>query len=463
MVTQKLAEFVINTPYEQIPENARLSAKRAILDCLGVTLAGGSDPGSKLIVEFVKSHGGKEESGVIGAGFKTIASEAALANGTMAHILDYDDYCISFLGHPSVAILPAVLALAEKEHASGKDALAAYILGFEMGASLGPACGNHYVVGWHCTGTMGAIGAVGAACRVLKLSVDQTRNALGITASLASGLKQNFGTMTKSLHAGNGARNGVVGALLAQMGFTANLDILESPQGFCRVFAGGQECNLSQVGATLGQNWVIASQLALKPWPSCAGTHTSIQGALELAKEHKIKAEDVAEVECRTNPFVASAAMHHQPKEGLQGKFSVQYCVSRALLDGEVGLKHFSDEMVNQPEAQALIQKVKFVHPEEMKASFVTPLASEVVIKLKNGTVVSKKVDSPKGEAQNPMSMTDVSTKYNGCASLVLPADAVKSSLNMVTDLEKLPDIATLMDVLTAKPKKKTAGGKKKA
>ena len=117
MVTQKLAEFVINTPYESIPEDARLSAKRAILDCLGVTLAGVSDPGSKLVTEFVKSHGGKPESGVIGAGFKTIASEAALANGTMAHILDYDDYCISFLGHPSVAILPAVLALAEREHA----------------------------------------------------------------------------------------------------------------------------------------------------------------------------------------------------------------------------------------------------------------------------------------------------------------------------------------------------------
>ena len=455
MVTQRLAEFVVNTPYESIPEDAKLSGKRAILDCLGVTLAGVSDPGSKLVVEFVKSHGGKAESSVIGAGFKTIASEAALANGTMAHILDYDDYCISFLGHPTVAILPAVLALGEREHVSGKDALAAYILGFELGANMGPACGQHYVVGWHCTATLGTVGAVAAACRLLKLTVDQTRMALGIATSLAGGLKQNFGTMTKSLHAGSAARNGVVAGLLAEMGFTANPDILESPQGFCKVFAGGQECDLSKVGEGLGENYIITSSLALKPWPSCAGTHTSIQGALELAEEYNIKAEDVEEVECRTNPFVASAAMHNEPKEGLEGKFSVQYCVSRALLDGEVGLKHFTDEQVNQPEAQALVHKVNFVHPEEMKADFSTPLASEVVIRLKNGTVVAKKVDAPKGEVKNPMTWEDVSTKYRDCASLVLSDKDVDSSLEMVSNLESTSDIASLMEILTSKGKKK--------
>lgn len=451
MVTQRLAEFVVDTPYESIPEDARLSAKRAILDCLGVTLAGVSDPGSKLITEFVRAHGGKPESGVIGAGFKTVAPEAALANGTMAHILDYDDYCVSFLGHPSVAILPAILALAERDHVSGKDVLAAYILGFETGASLGPACAQHYVVGWHCTATLGTVAAVAAACRVLKLSVDQTRMALGIATSLAGGLKQNFGTMTKSLHAGSAARNGVVGASLAAMGFTSNPEILESPQGFCKVFGGGQDCDLSNVGAELTQNWVLTSGLALKPWPSCAGTHTSIQGTLELAKEHNLKAEDVEEVECRTNPFVAGAAHINQPREGLEGKFSVQYCVSRALLDGEVGLKHFTDDQVSQPEAQELLQKVKFVHPEEMQADFSTPLASEVVIRLKNGTEVSKNVDFPMGDARNPMQWDGVSAKYMDCASLVLSKEDVKTSLEMLSNLETLPDVAALMEILTSK------------
>ncbi len=451
MSTEKLARYIVETNYEQIPNEALDVTKKLILDTLGVTLAGCNEPGSKLITEYVKEEENKPEAGVIGGGFKTLASQAAWVNGTMAHALDYDDWCIPFGGHPSVVILPAILALGEKHYASGKEVLLSYITGFEAATKLGPVCLRHYMIGWHMTSSLGSIAAVAAAAKLLKLDIEQTKTAIGIAASLASGLKQNIGTMTKPLHAGNAARNGIVAALLAQRGFTADKSILEAPQGYCKVLAGGADLDLDKIGDGLGERFDIISTVGLKPWPSCADTHTSIEIVLYLMKEHDIKAEDVDEVEIRTGPVIQSVAFHSRPQTALEGKFSMNYCIARALLDGEVGLGDFTDERVRQPEVQHLIPKVQYVDSPELASDLSAVLGSEVVIKLRDGRTFSRTQKSPKGSASNPMSWDDVCSKYWDCASLVLPTQDVKTCMELVSHLESLSDINSLMDILTFK------------
>ena len=449
MSTERVARYIVESAYEGIPDEGLDITKKLILDTLGVTLAGSREPGSRLITEYVRREETRAEAGVIGGGFRTLASEAAWANGTMGHALDYDDWCIPFGGHPSVAILPTVLALGEEQHAPGREVLLSYITGFEAATKIGPACLRHYMIGWHMTSSLGSLGAAAAAAKLLKLDVEQTRMAIGIAASLAGGLKQNIGTMTKPLHAGNAARNGVVAALLAQDGFTADQSILEAPQGYCKVLAGGADMDLSNLGEGLGERFDILSTVALKPWPSCADTHTTIESVLFLMKEHSFTAADVEEVEVRTGPVIPSVAFHSQPTTALEGKFSMNYCVARALLDGQVVLEDFTDERVRQPEARELFPRVRYADSPELASDISAVLGSEVVIKLRDGREMSRTQKSPKGSASNPMTWDEVCSKYRDCASLVLRDEEVVACMEIVSNLERLDDIARLMDIVT--------------
>lgn len=450
MSTERLARFVSELTYDKIPPEAIRGAKQAILDCVGVTIAGCDDEGSKIITQFIKGEEGKPEAGIVGTGFKCPASQAAWANGTLAHALDYDDYSATFGGHPSVALLPAVLAVGDQLHLSGKDILVGYIAGFELGSALAPYCVmQSYLLGWHSTSTIGTIGAVGCAANMLKLNLDQCKMALGIGGSLANGLKENFGSMTKPLHAGNAARNGVVAAALSQRGFTANESILEAQQGFIKVITGGAQVDITAMGQNIGDTYAVIDGLSFKPYPSCAGTHTTIDGTMALIEEYGMKIGDVEEVELRTPEGVETATIHNRPQTGLEGKFSNQYVVAAALIDGNVGLHSFTDEKVQRPEVQEFLPKVNYSHPPEFGFGF----RSETVMKMKDGRQLSKVIDFPKGFAQNPLTEEDMQNKYKDCASLMLPRDQVECSLDMILNLESLDNISTLMDILTFRGK----------
>ena len=453
MSTERLGKFVLETSYESLPQEAIRNAKQAILDCLGCALAGAPDEGSKILSEYVKEKGGKPEAGVIRAGFKAPAPDAAWVNGTLAHALDYDDIAMVTGGHPSVALLPAALALGEKYHLSGKDVLLAYIIGFEVMATVGKACtGRHYLLGWHCTSTFGSLGAAAIGAKLLKLDLPKTRMAIGIAASLTGGLKQNFGTMTKPLHAGNAARNGVVAATLAHRGFTAVEDILETPMGFCKVFGGGEELDMAGATQDMGGSFQVSSTLEIKPYPSCRGTHPGIDATLGLKRQDQFDVSDIVEVECRGSAWIVQgAAIYHSPKTALEGKFSVEYCVARALLDNDVAMKHFTDEKVMEPKVQELISKTKYV-PDPDAGPFVP---CEVVVKLKDGRVLSHKVNSLTGDPTNPLSEETLHAKYRDCASAVLSPQEIDRSLEMASNLEGLDDVAALMSVLC-----KTRSGK---
>jgi len=455
--TEDIARFVVTTDSGSIPTDVLRAARDGVLDCLGVTLAGSGEPAGRIITDYVREIGGTPRAGVFGHGFKSTPSQAALANGTMAHALDYDDVIAPMSGHPSVPVLPAVLALGEDRHTPGIDILAAYVIGIEVEAKIGSGIGmRHYAAGWHPTSTLGTLGAAAGAARILRLDLHQTRVALGIAASQASGLRQNFGTMTKPFHAGMAARNGVVAATLATRGFTADPDILESRFGFVPVLGGEGEYDLDRMTQDLGTPFALVSPgLEIKPYPCCRFTHRCIDAVLAIVADHRPAPEDVMEVECHTSRFVPQIVIHHRPTTPLEGKFSMEYCMARTLLDGEMRIAQFSDEKVLDPRAQELLRKVHYVHPPEGDRQ---GRAEMVTVKLRDGRQYSREVLHARGAPENPLSPAELRAKYRDCAGTVLPPESVERSLQLVEGLDALADVTELCDLVTVAGGRVAAG-----
>src|SRR6185503_876784 len=277
--TSMLAEFVAKSRHDDCPEAALEAGRRAILDCLGVMLAGSAEPAARILQQVALAEGGLPLATVVGAGRRTGAVWAALCNGTAAHALDYDDTNFALMGHPSAPVLAAALAAGELATADGRAVLHAFLLGFEVETTLAEVINPaHYEHGWHATCTLGTLGAAAAAARLLGLDAGQTRHALAVAASQSSGLKENFGTMTKPFHAGHAARSGVLSALMAREGWTAS------------------ERALAPL-ATLAAPWkILTTGVAVKPYPSCACTHSIIDSALELRRVEGIRPDEVEEV-----------------------------------------------------------------------------------------------------------------------------------------------------------------------
>jgi 2-methylcitrate dehydratase PrpD len=453
--TEELARFACELEFEHVPGEAVAWAKDAILDCTGVTLAGAKEDAGRIIANYVKEGAGGPEATVLASGFKTTAASAALANGTMAHALDYDDYALpNWMGHPTAPLWPAIFALGERQRISGKDTLLAYVIGFEVGGRVGAGVGRgHYEhCSWHPTATLGTMGATAACCRILRLDVAQTRMALGIASSEASGVRQNFGTMTKPLHAGLATRNGVIAALLAQKGFTGDEYAIEGPLGFSNAFTTGAEYDLTKMTDGLGKSFLIVmSGVSIKPYPCCADGHRCLDAILSLIKQHDIRADDVASVECRTSDMVPQIMLRHRPKTGAEAKFSMEFGMAVALIDGKAGLLQYTTERVVDPRVQELLTRVSFVHPPESSGYLgMETYPEQVTVKLRDGTVYSHEVLDSKGRPGNRLSEAELVEKYRECAARAISPERIDRSLAMLQGLEELRDIGELMDVLCA-------------
>jgi len=456
VLTERITKFIEQMSYEKLPLAAVDAAKCSILDCLGVALAGYQEDAVRIIGEYAKNNG-RPEAGIIGGGFKTSIEQAAWINGTAAHALDYDDYFAPYNStpyHPTVAILPAVLAVGEKLHISGKDVLLSYITGFEVEAGIAMACAEQqYNLGWHTTSTLGTIGAVAAVAKMLRLEEQEIRIALGIAGSLSGGLRKNFGTMTKPLHAGNAARNGVMAALLAQQGFTADRNILDKPLGFYEVLGGEAEHEIDKINQEVEAGFYIVSPgIALKPYPCCAYSHWAIDAALNLKREAMVTPDNIAEVECQTSSGLPCILIHSRPETALEGKFSIEFCIAISLIDGEVTLKQFTNEKVKDTAVRELMKKIKYVHPPEMGAGLVDT-GGKLVVKRRDGEVHSQMVHVAKGNPENPLSKDDLIHKFKDCVSLSLFPEDANKSLDLLLNLESIRDIAELMDIITFKAK----------
>ncbi|HMB36356.1 MAG TPA: MmgE/PrpD family protein [Methylomirabilota bacterium] len=447
--TSHLAEFVTKSRWEDCPAEAVEAARRAILDCLGVMLAGSVEPAARLVTDVARAEGGSPLATVVGTPLRTGAVWAALANGTAAHALDFDDTNFAMMGHPSAPVLAAALAAGELTLADGRALVHAFLLGFEvettMAAVMNPP---HYEKGFHATGTLGTMGAAAAAGRLLGLDPGQTRAALALAASQASGLKENFGTMTKPFHAGHAARSGVLSALLAREGFTASEQAIEGPQGYFAVLGAGkrEEQHLESLGAP----WkILTSGVAVKPYPSCACTHSIIESALELQRTHRITPEQIAEVTVGVHAAVPRILIHSRPRSGLEAKFSGEFSAAAALCEGRVGMATFRDDKTDDPAIAKLMRRVRLVVDPEIPGDMERHMWTRVTVRFQDGREVSIAPRPVPGHPELPLSKDQLREKFMDCARLVLSEDRADTVRQMLEELDACPDLRSLTAILS--------------
>jgi 2-methylcitrate dehydratase PrpD len=445
--TERLAQFIVDTSYESLPPEVVHTTKRAIIDTFGVMLAGSREPASKIISSFVRGFGGKPRARVVGAGFRTSSPNAALANGTMAHALDYDDvyYIMDVVGHPTSVLLPAVLAVGEDFKASGKAALEALVLGFEVWSKLSASGINPRAMGFHPTAVLGTMGAAAAAAKILGLDVKKTQMVLGLASSHATGMGRNRGTMTKPYHAGNAARSGIMSALLVKDGFTAAPDIIEERFGFCDVFGGSLEGADSKVTDNLGKPYSITSPgVTVKKYPTCHFTHRAIDAMLRLIDTYLIYPSNVAEIECHIGSMASSVLVFDEPINHLQAKFSMHFCLATALLERKVGLLEVTDKKVNDPKIKQLMKLVQLKFGDESLTQ------SDIVrVKLRDDTECVLAIDKARGDCKMPLTEEEIISKYKDCAGIIISEDQVEQTLELMLNLEQLPKIGELMNMVS--------------
>ncbi len=447
--TARIAEFVAKSRWEEFPQEAIAQAKRAIQDSIGVTLAGSVEPPARIIQRIAEAEGGAPLATLLGTRIKTGGVWAALANGTAGHALDFDDTNFAMMGHPSVPVLSAAMAAGELALANGRALLHAFLLGFEVETALGEVVHPvQYERGFHATGTLGTLGAAVAAAKLLELDLAGTQHALAIAASQASGLKENFGTMTKPLHAGHAARSGLLSALLARDGFTASATAIEGPQGYLKVL-GSQTDDPTATLERLGSPWkILSSGVAVKPYPSCACTHSIIDAVLELREAHRLLPETVREITVGVTHMVPKILIHHDPRTGLEGKFSAEFCAAAALVDGQVGIATFTDAKTADPRIRAAMGKVSVVVDPSIPGDLEHHMWTRVTATLADG----KRDEIPPREVQGhpaiPLSRERLLAKFLDCAERALPKDRAESVAEMLDSLEGCPDLRSLTAIL---------------
>ena len=355
-LSQGLAVFATEMGAGAIPDSARRVMQLSVLDWIAVATAGVDEPVSRIVRQMVTEDGGAAQAGVFGLDRKLPTRAAALANGATSHALDYDDTHFAFYGHPTVTCVSAAFALAEKTGASEQSALDAALIGAEAACRIGRWLGlGHYQHGFHQTATAGTFGAALAASRVLGLDMDQTRHALGIAATRASGLKSQFGTMGKPYHAGMAAANGVEAAVLAATGFVSNPDGIDMAQGFAATHAGdGLVDPLDQ----LGQAWLFEA-VQHKFHACCHGTHATLEALAELRDQHGVTPEDVETVTVTVHPMFLKVCNISEPATGLEAKFSLRLTAAMALAGQDTAsLASFTDAICADPRMTALRDRV---------------------------------------------------------------------------------------------------------
>ncbi len=437
-VTEKLARFAVETSYRSFPKPVVHQAKRCFLDLLGVALGGSQQPLGKILVKVAKDFGGKPQATILGHGLKTSVMNAALINGAMAHALDYDDTHIGSMGHPSAPVVPAVLAVAEWKGLSGKSALEAFLLGFEVETRIGMGLGpKHYDRGWHNTSTYGRFGAAVAAGKLLGLSLGEMKQAMGLAGTQAAGLRLVFGTMTKPFHPGKSAFDGVLSAILAQRGFTCAPNILEGKKGFVETL--GDHSKLEPMVKNLGKTYQVLKD-TFKPYAACLLTHPTIDAIIDMRSKYDLRPEDVENIQCDVARFCLDSAGQVEPKTGLAGKFSTYYCAALALAEGVAGEDMFTDRKVLDPKMVALRKKVKARIVPRFKDT-----EAKVTITTKGGKKYSAFVDRPKGDPRNPPTDRELEDKFRSLAAFVLPQRKIDSLVKTIWRLEKVPNIRELI------------------
>ncbi|MDB5861199.1 MAG: MmgE/PrpD family protein [Ramlibacter sp.] len=450
-LTSSLSTFARQLRFEEVPALGVERVRNAIIDCIACMLAGTATEPARIAAEWAREEGGTPRATVPGFGFATSPTLAALVNGVSGHALDYDDVSPPMIGHPSVALVPALLAAAEVAESSGAELVTAYAIGLDAAARLGRLMNpEHYAHGWHATSTLGAVGAAVASGRLLGLDDAQMRNAIGMGASGAGGLRKNFGSMTKALHAGQAAQRGLSAAMLAKRGFDADPEILCGDHGFIDAFRGGRAQAADAASITFDTSQpleIVASGVGLKQYACCGCTHIAIDVLLDLVKAQRFGSEDVERIECGVNPLAPGVLIHNRAATGFQGKFSMQYSVAVALLDGEAGPRQFEDERAQRGDVQAMQQRVSMhVDPDMPVQHGVFP--TRVTVHLKDGRTLGGEAHKARGMHPDlPLSAEQVAAKFRQCAAQSAQKVDAERALGLLLRLEHLRSARELMSV----------------
>jgi 2-methylcitrate dehydratase PrpD len=458
-LTEYVANFVVNTTYEAIPTDVIALSKKSILDGFGLALAGTKAESGPLCLSYLDTLGCTSGPSVLVGTSRSAAPQlAALVNGVSIHADDFDDTQLAaakdrvygLLTHPCVPVLPGAFALAEKNKISGRNLLLAYNVGVEVECKVAEAISpRHYEDGFHSTGTCGPFGGAAACAKILGLDVTKTRIAFGIAGSRSGGLRENFGTMTKPLQAGHAAAAGVEASLLSQLGWTAAPQILEAERGFFH--AAGGAFDTAAIYHKLGQPWCFQSPgVSIKPYPSGSLSHPAMTEMARLISVHNIRPEQVVKVEVGANHAMLQALLHHHPQTGLEAKFSMEFCMAILLLERKAGLAQFSNSVVQRPDVQQMIDKVRYYIDPEAEAAGYDKMTSILKITLKNGKVINGRANFGKGSPANPMSYDEVAVKFRGCAEYAgWPKDKTDGVIGLVESLEQAADVSKLSSLLS--------------
>jgi len=437
-VTQSLAEFIVKSDSAALPAWSVHEAKRTLLNMLAISLSASRSEGAGILLEWAQEEGAAERTSVIGSHLKTSPGNAALVNGFLAHLQDYDDTHFPTILHPTAPVWPAVLAMAEDLGASGSQALGAFVLGAETACRVAMSVHPwHYDGGWHITGTAGVFGAAAGAGRLRGLDAEQLTHALGAAGTLAAGVREVFGTHGKPLHAGHAAESGLRAATWARVGFTGGDDIIGGRRGFWAVASPDGHSERALLD-NLGEHWELRMN-GLKPFANGIVSHPIQEAVIELRNTHSLVAEQIASIEARVHPLVLELMNRAEPRRGLEGKFSFQHCAAAALVDGAGHDAQFSDAKVRDPVISSVRAKVSATADDTVREEEVF-----LSIALNDGRKHDIHIEHATGSPENPMSDEALRTKYRALAGEVFPAERVESLLDAVWELDQADDVTNV-------------------
>ena len=440
-VTEDLANFAVRTSSGQINDAVLHEGKRCFINFLAVALYSSRDASLDILLDVFRQEGSGRHASVIGVGSRTSLQNAALANGYLGHLEDYDDTHFPTVIHPSSPTLPASLAVAEHINASGRETLVASVLGIEICCRIGLAVHPaHYNEGWHITGTCGVFGSVAAAGRLLGLDTSQMCQALGVAGTQASGVREVFGSMTKPFHPGRAAQSGVLAALLAQRGFTSSPAILEGRRGFAAVMS--SEYDLDKATEDLGEHWELPMN-GLKPYACGVVNHPLIDAMIALREREGVSPDQVESIEARVHPLVLELVNRPEPEVGLEGKFSFQHSMAVALVDGAAFPDQYTDARVSDPTVADLRSRVKATIDSSLAED-----AAVVTIALRDGSKHTETVVHATGAPENPLSDTQLEDKFRSLTADVLSRARCNKLLDLLWDLDRVGDIGEVAGLL---------------
>jgi len=458
--TDALTAFITRTTLADIPPDVVAQARRCLVDGFGVILAGSTAKGSEIVRDYVRAAGDKKEATAIGAGaLMTSAAHAALLNAASGHAMDYDDTQLSttpdrtfgLLTHPTVPALAAALAVAERRRASGAEFIEAFLVGFEVECKIAEAIDpDHYNHGFHSTGTIGTFGAAAAAAKLMHMPAPQVRHMLTIASSLSSGVRVNFGSMTKPLHSARAAENGVVAAELASRGFTGGDDGLDGQWGFFQVFGGGVD--LDRLIPVLGKPYTMVNPgSSFKPYPCGSLSHPTMDAMLKTVIDHDLKPDQVKAVRVRAGSNVLDPLRYKIATNELEAKFCLPFLMASLILRRKAGVREFTDEFVRSAPVQQMMPRVTNVFDAAIEARGFDKIRSVVEVDLTDGrTIVQAADERYRGGPDKPFTQTELHDKFADCAQLTMPPARIARAIEQIEGVDRLKEVGQLVLSLRA-------------